>query len=281
MSCTRQNIIIEDTEDYISNIIVQLSLCHEDNGGTNCDPPEKLKQCYDEVFLPYFSFYIQSDVTDHYTSKGYYISDVVYVTMINYETDTGYIFEDIKKDKGIYIDPGKIVYRKSVVEDISFYPFAELLIEMDTSGNQKYKRTYEKAQSIIANIGGIIAIMQTIASICIFIFSQNVMYTHLSKNVLNDIFDNKINNKVVSENKKSLFKDNYFNRVVSIRPPNSSLINNSSVIKDSSFTELPSNANFMYMKKIDKPIKINDEDIQDKKIMEKRRNTSGKSQSNF
>lgn len=185
--------------------------------------------------------------------------------MINYETDTGYIFEDIKKDNGIYIDPGKIVYRKSVVEDISFYPFAELLIEMDTSGNQKYKRTYEKAQSIIANIGGIISIMQTIASICIFIFSQNVMYTHLSKNVLNDIFDNKINNKVVSENKKSLFKDNYFNIVVSIRPPNSSLLNNSSVIKDSSFTELPSNSNFMYMKKIDKPIKINDEEIQDKK----------------
>ena len=99
--------------------------------------------------------------------------------MINYETDTGYIFEDIKKDNGIYIDPGKIVYRKSVVEDISFYPFAELLIEMDTSGNQKYKRTYAKAQSIIANIGGIISIMQTIASICIFIFSQNVYSSFL------------------------------------------------------------------------------------------------------
>ena len=53
------------------------------------------------------------------------------------------------------------------------------------------------------------------------------------------------------------------------------------MIKDSSFTELPSNSNFMYMKKIDKPIKINDEEIQDKKIIEKRRNTSGKSQANL
>lgn len=197
-----QNIIFDENDNFTNHLYFTALPCHSIFGHTNCKSASYIEQCYKEA-SPLFKLIIESDNTEHYNESypiqpstykiydskppKYSIYDEVYFTVLNYETDTGYLFENIKKDSGIIINPGTIKYNFDINESS---PLAQAIIQigfsMDKTGSKKYTRTYSNLQNIIADIGGIISLIQTIASMFVYLISKNYLFVEIANNVISD-----------------------------------------------------------------------------------------------
>ena len=95
--------------------------------------------------------------------------------------------ESLKTDLGVYLDSALTVtgVNGREIDDFStilaYYEFA-----LYPYYAEKYTRTYEKLQSVIASIGGILSVVQTIGVVLCNFFTGNMLFTLLAKNVLED-----------------------------------------------------------------------------------------------
>lgn len=196
-----QNITFNDNGIYHNYLYFSALSCSETFGHKNCKSKEYIENCYKET-SPMFEIIIETDNTDHYNNSHpiqhssyrifdskpprYSIYDEVYFTVLNYETDNGYLFENIKSDRGIIINPGIIQYNFDINEGSAF---SKAILHFGFSMNtlsMKYTRTYKKLQNVIADIGGIISLIDTIASFIVYIISKNYLYVEIANNVLSD-----------------------------------------------------------------------------------------------
>ena len=154
--------------------------------------------------LPFF-LDVESERIDHYNvnapiqkdffeiqmsaSFGSYYESYVYYQIMSYETDAGYIFEYKKNNYGIYVDPSTFKQQSKIIDNPSYESGNNLLfitLYMYTNGSQKYFRSYKKIQNVIADIGGMLSVIQTIAAIIVNVVTGNLIFTHLSKKVIED-----------------------------------------------------------------------------------------------
>lgn len=123
----------------------------------------------------------------HYPSLEYHYILNFYWETLTYNTDVGYIFENTKTDIGLYLDSaltsssvnGRILDDFNTV--LAYYEFA-----LYPYYSEKYTRTYEKLQNVIANIGGILSVVQTIGVVLCDFLTGNMLFTLLAKNVVED-----------------------------------------------------------------------------------------------
>ena len=196
-----QNITFNQNEKYKNYLYFSALSCSEKFGHKNCKSEEYIEKYYKQTSLM-FEIIIETDNTDHYNQSHpiqpssyriydskpprYSINDEVYFTVVNYETDTGYLFENIKRDRGIIIDPSIIHYSFDINEGSAFSKsILHFGFSMDTS-SMRYTRTYAKLQNVIAEIGGIIKLIDSVASIIVYIISKNYLYVEIANNVISD-----------------------------------------------------------------------------------------------
>lgn len=170
---------------------------------------------YNEVFDALYnnmaiSLHLQNFDVDHYDvdgpfklklftytvipGMGYYHLEQIKWQVITYETDRGYIFEDIEKQIAVHLDQ---TFIRSATQREANSLLARFEFNMYEYGAIRYRRTFEKLQSVIANVGVIISVIQTIGQIIVMILTNNLMVTQLAKIVLadKDIFYSRNNAK--------------------------------------------------------------------------------------
>ena len=126
-------------------------------------------------------------IRDHYSSLEYHYVLNFYWEILTYNTDVGYIFENIKTDLGVYLDSALTV---TTVTGRSIDDFSSILTYYEFAlypyYSEKYTRTYEKLQNVIANIGGILSVVETVGVILCDFLTGNMLFTLLAKNVVED-----------------------------------------------------------------------------------------------
>jgi hypothetical protein len=148
----------------------------------------------------YFQFYFPSYNLDHESLDtpvplSYYNADLlinsdfyfyyynIYKSVI-YKSDSALVFEDFNTTTKFAID--ELSSRKEISSptvDLSSY--AAVTFQMNTAYADKYKRTYPKLQEVLANIGGILNLILTIAQVITTNVTTQRFYIHLSNIVIN------------------------------------------------------------------------------------------------
>ena len=266
-----QNIIFDENDNFTNYLYVAALPCNSIFGHTNCKSESYIEQCYKQT-SPVFELIIETDNTDHYNESypiqpstykiyeskppKYSIYDEVYFTMLNYETDTGYLFENIKKDSGIIVNPGKIKYSFDINDNSPFTkPILQFGFSMDKTGSEKYTRTYSKLQNIIADIGGMISLIQTIASMFIYLISENYLYVEIANNVLS-VKETFYPTMYKSDN-RLLSVNNNDSGVLHLKSPHRKSMN---IIADSCYSrDMKSNLNLLSKLSNEKPLRLSND----------------------
>ena len=266
-----QNIIFDENDNFTNNLLFTALPCNAIFGHTNCKSESYIEQCYKQT-SPIFELLIETDNTDHYNESypiqpstyklyeskppKYSIYDEVYFTVLNYETDTGYLFENIKKDSGIIVNPGRIKYSFDINENSPFTkPIIQFSFSMDKTGSEKYTRTYSKLQNIIADIGGMISLIQTIASMFIYLISENYLYVEIANNVLS-VKETFYPTMYKSDN-RLLSVNNNDSGILHLKSPHRKSMN---IIADSCyFRDMKSNLNLLSKLSNEKPLRLSND----------------------
>jgi hypothetical protein len=158
----------------------------------------------------FFDYYISMHAIDHYDSENpikdtihyssykitydFFFTYFEYYKNIVYTSDNGNVFENKKTYNGFEYDESNtfnvISLRESTktIIDGSFTIF-QILINERYSDN--YSRTYQKLQSIIANIGGVLEAIWFMGTLIIELITPAMMYLDIA----HDFVDLRINNR--------------------------------------------------------------------------------------
>lgn len=104
----------------------------------------------------------------------------MYYKKIYYNSDFGYIFEEITKTNFFQIDSYKNDIDIRVVSASGTVPFSFLRMTLSNlNSSSEYSRTYTKAQNFLANVGGIIRGLTLIGFIINYSISEKLFNLHL------------------------------------------------------------------------------------------------------
>ena len=202
---TNQTTQIEFDQEkgIISSILIKVALCNIDTD-QNCKSHEYIENLLSGQSL-YFTSIVVNNNIDHYNRttslKPYYFGrstlvsyDIYtaifnYWVMLTYTTDDGIIFDNKHTDYGVNCDMSLAI--ESSQERLSYgWYFTELAYfeyAIYPYYAERYDRTYDKFQSIIANIGGVLSVVQTAGIVIVNLLTRNMIYTALARNVANDV----------------------------------------------------------------------------------------------
>jgi hypothetical protein len=158
-----------------------------------------------------FDYYMSMNVIDHYDPEtpikdtihsvsykityDFFFTYYEYYKNIVYTSDDGKVFENKKTYKGFEYDESNtynvISLRESTktIIDGSFTIF-QFLINERYSDN--YSRTYQKLQSIVANIGGVLEVIWFMGGLIIELITPAMMYLDIA----HDFVDLQVNNRL-------------------------------------------------------------------------------------
>lgn len=159
-----------------SFIIIYLRTCTNSTENNNhCYPQEEIdKAMLNESY--YLSFLLETTKINHYNhSSPFEITSFyqqiklsyearfdlnVYYSPIEYNTDKGWLFESIKTERYYKVDQSLTTTISVAASQHYYYPntFSKFQLGLNYSTKEKYKRTYPKIQSVIANISGLIQV---------------------------------------------------------------------------------------------------------------------------
>lgn len=244
---------------YQSNIFYFMVLC-DDNFDEGCKSKEEIEDSVPYVQNLGFSFAVASSIIDHYNhnnpikpkieSSNYYLSYYNtyeyynYWDSVIYESDNGILFESYKTEHALQFNFQKTVqmmYQRTLWND----PLGSFSFSVDTLSAEKYYRKYQKLQSVIADIGGILSVLLTIGEIITGFLTESLFYLKLvervfivekkqeikrSNYITQDINGQCVRNSEVQNSKLSL---NVTNFSLSKRDVNNVNINNTYILRKS------------------------------------------------
>ena len=145
-----------------------------------CDDPKDIAD-YLATNGIQFAYIVQNDNMDHFNHSNpvqpfyffaysylfptSYTSQSVYWEVATYESDNGYIFEKKKTEYAVLFDPSWRITNQVMREPLNvnirlafcsfgIYPYY----------SEKFSRSYEKLQDTIANIGGVLSVVEMIGT---------------------------------------------------------------------------------------------------------------------
>jgi hypothetical protein len=215
--CNKYNLTIfgnfGDLVNGFSGLSIHVSKC--DNSTENCYSEEIINKKLSNVF---FIFIHVSFQIDHYNHKNpkqiklessafmctYYLLKryMYYLTPITYETNYGFLFDEIKQEVFFLYD--------SYALDVDFRsanvinPKSQLTsIDLrNTNYKGDYKRSYVNFTSIAAYVGGLINLIITVCQFINYVLTQNLVIEKISSHVFN--FEGK--KEISSQNLKSSYE---------------------------------------------------------------------------
>ena len=167
----------------------------------------------------FFSYLLETVKIDHYNytnpmSVSSYFQQVkmsyeerfdinVYYSPIEYKTDKGWLFESIKTENQFQFDPTLTTQTKTSLNQHYYYSnvFSKFQIGINYSTKEKYKRTYPKIQSVIANISGLVQVCFQIVQMIVYIFTYGQYYSFFFEH---DTSPNESPSLINSNNNKSI-----------------------------------------------------------------------------
>ena len=194
------DIVIQEDNNIASYLVISLILCDEDYFD-GCKSHSEVSKILSSLYSISFDLYIENDKVDHYnktnpiqkqTSKisfspsyGFYYDSTIFLEVLSYETDIGYVFEDIRKELGVYYNPAMTTTQGNLKDESDFGDYLiNLTIEMYSLGSEQYSRSYRKIQNVIADMGGILSVIQTVSSVIVNIIASNLLFIQLSQNII-------------------------------------------------------------------------------------------------
>ena len=160
----------------------------------------------------------------HHLTSGYSSSEFTSITynfqFIKYETDDGPIFENSKISKGISFSD--MTFSKNIKNNSNLQKnfinsnsstIGKIIIEINQSHFDNYKRIYSRFQSLLAEIMSVINLLFEVGSKIVTFLCQKKMSKDIMRNLLNE---NKIHKKnEISNNTERLNKSFELNKLVS------------------------------------------------------------------
>ena len=195
-----QNITIQNTANELirRSIIISIYLCAQ-NLFPFCNTKTDILTSLSSQPIQ-FSYVLQNDNVDHssnanpimpyyflshsYPSVNYFTSQFIYWKILTYQSDNGFIFEDNKIDYGVVVDPALTINRSTMKDPSSFYsPIGYYEFGIYPYYADKYLRSYEKFQNVIAYIGGILSVVETVGRVILNGLIGNMFFTSLAQSV--------------------------------------------------------------------------------------------------
>lgn len=126
-----------------------------------------------------------------------------YKKQIIYDTDFGYVFEDIRSRNFFQEDRQETTYdvKKVGGSDTDTFGYLTLLTSKKTD---RYRRTYLKFQQLAANIGGVIKGVMIIGQILVLIYTRKLMTLSLIESLFT--IDNQDSSEVRHQSKQSMIQ---------------------------------------------------------------------------
>ena len=213
------NLFFNKTEWSGSFILVFFRTCVNTTENANfCYPQEEIDNLMKNGSY-FFSYLLETVKIDHYNytnpmSVSSYFQQVkmsyeerfdinVYYSPIEYKTDKGWLFESIKTENQFQFDPTLTTQTKTSLNQHYYYSnvFSKFQIGINYSTKEKYKRTYPKIQSVIANISGLIQVCFQIVQMIVYIFTYGQYYSFFFEH---DTSPNESPSSINSNNNKSI-----------------------------------------------------------------------------
>lgn len=135
----------------------------------------------------------------------------IYYQVKTYESDNGYLFEDKKIEHPIGVD-ASISSESQVNTEPTDYsqPLVNLLFCIYSYYADKYSRSYQKVQSVISSIGGILSVLETVGGIFLHFFIDGAYFTDIAQNVYENK-GNKVNSISPNHRKMELTNNSVVN----------------------------------------------------------------------
>ena len=117
-----------------------------------------------------FYYHFTKPIFSEFSDYSFFLKSLTYIT------DKGFIFENKAFEKGmVQKDP----------TDLGYY-LANYEIKIAPQEGEEYIRNYQKLQSVIANIGGMLSFISTIGYVIVLLATGNVMFVELAYMLIQD-----------------------------------------------------------------------------------------------
>lgn len=158
-----------------------------------------------------FSYLIESNLIDHanktnvfnsfvsmytrYLSYGTFHRQMSYWSVIDYETDEGYMFDKRKSSRVVNFDERNTANLEiPKVGTIFTFPLGIFEFAINHDYCESYFRSYKKVQNVLGDVCGVLIILKIIGELIIHTFISNLYFTNLAQNIFNDNHVYKYNN---------------------------------------------------------------------------------------
>jgi hypothetical protein len=178
---------------------------------TNCKPQQEIDSALASIYAEFItleysldhkkagspgSLYTRSDlspVSTSITTRLWY-----YITNVDYYSDFGFLFEDIKKESFFYYSKPVSTYSLSGCN----FPgcFASIVITMDGKF-EKYTKTYAKLQNFLANVGGILKGVLFCAETISYLFNTKMYHHELITSIFKIDTENKCDDSLIEDSR--------------------------------------------------------------------------------
>ena len=128
-----------------------------------------------------FYYHFTKPIFSEFSDYSFFLKSLTYIT------DKGFIFENKAFEKGMVFDPYIVTskFSKKDPTDLGYY-LANYEIKIALQEGEEYIRNYQKLQSVIANIGGMLSFISTIGYVIVLLATGNVMFVELAYMLIQD-----------------------------------------------------------------------------------------------
>jgi hypothetical protein len=204
---------VDQTEVYYNIYVVECVNSTDNNNG--CYPKDYIKRTISETIM-FMNYYFPSDNINHLNQENpvtsFYVTEdkrlsydflytfIYYFTKVDYESDVGPVFEDIRRDEGFTKDLTASTFVTNLQGFKTSFEgtFAIFQFRLINNYSNKYIRSYEKFQSVIANIGGAANSIMVLVCIVTSFITEKMFHVSLSKYVVS--FDAEEDQKKINSN---------------------------------------------------------------------------------
>ena len=185
-----------------------------------------------------FTYFIENNIIDHanktnmfnsfistytkYLSFSTLHAQMGFWSIIDYETDNGYMFDKRKNYRVVtFDDKNTINYEMPKITSFFSVPLGIFEFSISHDYIESYFRSYKKIQNVLGDICGVLLILKIIGELIIHTFITNLYFTKLAQNIFND-------NHVYKYNNNNLYNKTINNNddIRHIKLTNNSSINN-------------------------------------------------------
>ena len=177
---------------------IRIRGCYEEVEGTECLSPSEVEKMTNDIFIDFRVLNTNiiheniNPVDEEILGHRIPISSTIFkrifykIQSVDYTTDFGYIFESqdmihINQFTDYTVDSDFKFYND--ISNPGYYKVFSIINVINTQTKMFYKRTYMKAQTLLANIGGIIKGITVIAHILINLISNRLLDLELCNQV--------------------------------------------------------------------------------------------------